>query len=67
MQPQKFRDELIAVGSAIKGASAGAMVGFAFHLEHLIPADLALGEEFPRMCLLLVGQPAGMGPPVPEP
>ena len=57
VQPEEFRDELVAVGGAVKGAGPGAVVGLALNLQHLRGADPSLGEAFPGTGLLPVAEP----------
>jgi hypothetical protein len=43
VQAHDFHQELVAVGGAVEGAGAGAVVGLAFGLEQRIAPDLAGG------------------------
>ncbi|MNL19469.1 hypothetical protein D3C87_1406690 [compost metagenome] len=54
VQAHDFHQELVAVGRAVEGAGAGAVVGGAFGLQQGVAADLTGGVELAHARLFLV-------------
>ncbi|SPK72805.1 conserved exported protein of unknown function [Cupriavidus taiwanensis] len=59
VQAHDLHQELVAVGGAVEGTGAGAVIGLAFGFQQRIAPDLAGGVELAYARLFLVGQPAG--------
>ena len=64
-KPHDFHHHLVAVGGAVKGAGAGAVVGSRFRRQQFFPADLAdcvyacRARAFSLLVIPLVMGPAG--------
>ena len=56
VQPHGLQQHLVAVGRAVEGAGARAMVGLAFGGQQGLTSDQPLGRLFAHACLVLVGQ-----------
>ena len=61
VQAHDFHQHLVAVGRAVEGAGAGAVVGLGFAFQQGIAAHQALGVLLAHLGLGIVGQAAGHG------